>query len=92
MRDRRGLRVRNGAAACACRRRVSGVWRGAGHVAGAAVEDQDLARELLGLPGDRFLAYPLSVGYPAGPAMPGAVGIMPGGGTAQTSSPRFLFR
>lgn len=92
-------------------RRLSGVWRGAGHVAGAAaavaivapppddarhahllhydlgqatmaialaatdlgigtghaaVEDQDLARELLGFPGDRFLAYLLSVGYPAG--------------------------
>lgn len=91
-------------------RRLSGVWRGAGHVAGAAaavaivaplpddarrahllhydlgqatmaialaaadlgigtghaaVEDQDLARELLGLPGDRFLAYLLAVGYPA---------------------------
>ena len=90
--------------------RLSEVWRGAGHVAGAAaaiaivaaqpedarqahllqydlgqatmamaiaatdlglgtghaaVEDQDLARELLGLPDDRFLAYVLSVGYPA---------------------------
>jgi nitroreductase len=90
--------------------RLSGVWRGAGHVGGAAAavaivaappqdarqanllhydlgqatmaiaiaaadlglgtghaaaEDQDLAREVLGLPGDRFLAYLLSVGYPA---------------------------
>jgi len=90
--------------------RLSGVWRGAGHVAGAAaaiavvapqpedarhanllqfdlgqatmaiaiaaadlglgtghaaVEDQDLARDVLGLPVDRFLAYLLSVGYPA---------------------------
>jgi nitroreductase len=90
--------------------RLSGVWRGAGHVAGAAAavaivapqaedarranllqydlgqatmaiavaaadlglgtghaaaEDQDLAREVLGFPGDRFLAYVLSVGYPA---------------------------
>src|SRR5262245_16796674 len=90
--------------------RLSGVWRGAGHVAGAAAaiaivapqpedarranllqydlgqatmaiavaaadlglgtghaaaEDQDLARDVLGLPGDRFLAYLLSVGYPA---------------------------
>jgi nitroreductase len=90
--------------------RLSGVWRGAGHVAGAAAaiaivapqpedarqanllqydlgqatmaiavaaadlglgtghaaaEDQDLAREVLGLPDDRFLAYILSVGYPA---------------------------
>ena len=91
-------------------RRLSGVFRGAGHVAGAAaaiaivaprqddvrrgqllqydlgqatmaialaaadlglgtghaaVEDQDLARDVLGHPEDRFLAYILSVGYPA---------------------------
>jgi len=90
--------------------RLAGVWRGAGHVAGAAAaiaivsptpqdarhsnllqydvgqatmamaiaaadlgvgtghaaaEDQQLAREVLGFPGDRFLAYVLSVGYPA---------------------------
>jgi nitroreductase len=90
--------------------RLAGVWRGAGHVAGAAaaiaivapqptddrqatllqydlgqvtmaiaiaaadlglgtghaaVADQDLAREVLGFPEDRFLAYLLSVGYPA---------------------------
>jgi nitroreductase len=90
--------------------RLAGVWRGAGHVAGAAAaiaivspmpddarhsnllqydvgqatmamaiaaadlgvgtghaaaEDQPLAREVLGLPEDRFLAYVLSVGYPA---------------------------
>ena len=31
----------------------------------SAVEDQDLAREVLGFPDDRFLAYLLSVGYPA---------------------------
>ena len=35
---------------------------GTGH---AAVEDQELARELLGFPADRFLAYLLGVGYPA---------------------------
>jgi nitroreductase len=35
---------------------------GTGH---AAVEDQDLARQLLGFPEDRFLAYLLSLGYPA---------------------------
>jgi nitroreductase len=91
-------------------RRLSGVWRAAGHVAGAAAavaivapqmedprhvnllqydlgqatmaiaiaaadlglgtghaaaEDQDLARDVLGFPNDRFLAYLLSVGYPA---------------------------
>jgi nitroreductase len=90
--------------------RLAGVWRGAGHVAGAAaaiaivapqpqdahrsnllhydlgqatmamaiaaadlglgtahaaIEDQDLARDVLGLPSNRFLAYLLSVGYPA---------------------------
>jgi nitroreductase len=35
---------------------------GTGH---AAAEDQDLARDVLGLPSERFLAYLLSVGYPA---------------------------
>jgi nitroreductase len=35
---------------------------GAGH---SAVGDQDLARELLGLPGDREAAYVLDLGYPA---------------------------
>ena len=90
---------------------LSGVWRGAGHVAGSAatialiaprpdddqrrarvgydlgqatismmiaaadlgigschsaVGDQDRARQLLGFPGDRYCAYLISVGYPAG--------------------------
>ena len=90
--------------------KLAGVWRGAGHVAGAAaaivvvspvpqddrrrdllqydlgqatmammiaaadlgigtghaaVEDQDLARSLLGFPDDRFAAYLFSLGYPA---------------------------
>ncbi len=36
---------------------------GSGH---AAVRDQDLAREVLGLPDDRELAYLLALGYPAG--------------------------
>jgi nitroreductase len=31
----------------------------------AAVQDQDLARAVLGFPADRFLAYLISVGYPA---------------------------
>jgi nitroreductase len=31
----------------------------------AAVADQELARRLLGFPDDRFLAYVISVGYPA---------------------------
>ncbi|HME04200.1 MAG TPA: nitroreductase family protein [Solirubrobacteraceae bacterium] len=36
---------------------------GSGHT---AVEDQELARRLLGLPQDRYLAYLLPFGYPAG--------------------------
>jgi nitroreductase len=41
---------------------------GTGH---AAVSDQGLAQRLLGFPSDRFLAYMLSVGYPAnGPLRP----------------------
>ncbi|HLH69826.1 MAG TPA: nitroreductase family protein [Candidatus Dormibacteraeota bacterium] len=35
---------------------------GSGH---AAVEDQDLARRLLGLPEDRFCAWLIALGYPA---------------------------
>jgi nitroreductase len=35
---------------------------GTGH---AAVGDQDLARELLGFPADRFCAYLIALGYPA---------------------------
>jgi nitroreductase len=36
---------------------------GSGH---ASVADQDLARQLLGFPDDRFLAYLIALGYPAG--------------------------
>lgn len=39
---------------------------GSGH---AAVQDQDLARELLGLPDDRFCAWLVALGYPAGGAL-----------------------
>ena len=35
----------------------------------AAVADQELARSLLGFPEDRFLAYVMSVGYPADRAL-----------------------
>ncbi len=35
---------------------------GTGH---AAVSDQDLARRILGLPADRFVAYLIGLGYPA---------------------------
>jgi nitroreductase len=35
---------------------------GSGH---SAVSDQDLARDLLGFPADRFAAYLISLGYPA---------------------------
>ncbi len=36
---------------------------GSGH---SSVGDQDLARTVLGLPGDKFCAYLISLGYPAG--------------------------
>jgi nitroreductase len=37
----------------------------------SSVEDQELARKILGFPEDRFLAYILSLGYPAdGPLRP----------------------
>jgi len=36
---------------------------GSGH---ASVADQDLARRVLGFPEDRFCAYLISLGYPAG--------------------------
>lgn len=36
---------------------------GSGH---AAAEDQQLARQLLGFPEDRFLGYLIALGYPAG--------------------------
>ena len=36
---------------------------GSGH---AAVADQDLARQILGFPADRFCAYLIALGYPAG--------------------------
>lgn len=39
---------------------------GSGH---AAVHDQDLARELLGLPDDRFCAWLIALGYPADGAL-----------------------
>jgi nitroreductase len=35
---------------------------GTGH---SAVGDQELAREILGLPEDRYLAYMIALGYPA---------------------------
>jgi len=39
---------------------------GSGH---AAVVDQDLARNALGLPADRFCVYLIALGYPAGPPL-----------------------
>ena len=41
---------------------AAGLGIGSGH---ASVTDQDLARSLLGFPGDRFCAYLISLGYPA---------------------------
>ena len=35
----------------------------------SAVSDQDLARQILGFPGDRFCAYLFSIGYPADRAL-----------------------
>jgi len=42
---------------------AAGLGIGSGH---AGVADQDLARGVLGFPADRFCAYLISLGYPAG--------------------------
>jgi nitroreductase len=42
---------------------ATGLGIGSGH---AGVADQDLARELLGFPADRFCAFLIPIGYPAG--------------------------
>lgn len=42
---------------------AAGLAIGSGH---AGVDDQDLARELLRFPDDRFCAYLITLGYPAG--------------------------
>jgi nitroreductase len=42
---------------------AAGLGIGSAH---AAVTDQELARRLLGLPGDRICAYLIALGYPAG--------------------------
>lgn len=42
---------------------AAGLGIGCGH---AAVTDQDLARAILGFPSDRFCAYLIAMGYPAG--------------------------
>jgi nitroreductase len=39
---------------------------GSGH---SAVGDQEQAREILGLPEDRYVAYMIDLGYPAGRAL-----------------------
>ena len=41
---------------------AAGLGIGSGH---SGVGDQDMARRLLGFPGDRFCAYLISLGYPA---------------------------
>jgi nitroreductase len=51
-----------GQAAMAMQLAATDLGIGAGH---AAVADQDLARELLGFPDDRELAWLLALGYPA---------------------------
>ena len=42
---------------------ATGLGIGSGH---SAVGDQDMARDLLGFPQDKFCAYMISLGYPAG--------------------------
>ncbi|MBV9855552.1 MAG: nitroreductase family protein [Streptosporangiaceae bacterium] len=42
---------------------AAGLGIGSGH---AGVFDQDVAREALGFPGDRFCAFLIALGYPAG--------------------------
>ena len=60
---REGLRYDLGQATMDIMLAAADLGVGSGH---ASVADQDLARELLGFPEDRFLAYLIALGYPAG--------------------------
>ena len=60
--QREGLRYDLGQATMAIMLEATDLGIGSGH---ASVADQDLARQLLGLPEDRFLAYLIALGYPA---------------------------
>jgi nitroreductase len=59
---RQGLRYDLGQATMDIMLAAADLGIGSGH---ASVADQDLARQLLGLPEDRFLAYLIALGYPA---------------------------
>jgi nitroreductase len=61
-RRREGLRYDLGQVTMAMMIEAADLGIGSGH---ASVSDQDLARELLGFPADRFLAYLIALGYPA---------------------------
>ena len=60
---REGLRYDLGQATMNIMLAAADLGLGSGH---ASVADQDLARRLLGLPADRFAAYLIALGYPAG--------------------------
>jgi len=60
---REGLRYDLGQATMNIMIAATDLGIGSGH---AGVGDQDLARRLLGFPDDRFLAYMIALGYPAG--------------------------
>jgi len=64
---REGLRYDLGQATMNIMLEATDLGIGSGH---ASVADQDLARQLLGLPEDRFLAYLIALGYPADPLTP----------------------
>jgi nitroreductase len=61
-RRREGLRYDLGQATMAMMIEAADLGIGSGH---ASVGDQELARQLLGFPADRFLAYLIALGYPA---------------------------
>ena len=61
-RRREGLRYDLGQATMSMMIAAADLGIGSGH---ASVADQDLARQLLGFPADRFLAYLIALGYPA---------------------------
>jgi nitroreductase len=60
--QREGLRYDLGQATVNIMLAATDLGIGSGH---ASVADQDLARQLLGFPADRFLAYLIALGYPA---------------------------
>jgi nitroreductase len=61
-RDREGIQYDLGQATAYIMIAAADLGIGSGH---AAVSEQDLARRILGLPGDRFCAWLVALGYPA---------------------------